>query len=317
MSTTSIDDLLLGAKTPTHPQTPENQPEETPHDAQDLDDYESDEVHAEDATPDPVDDDSGDDAETQETTERTSKEYDEYGNPKERMSKGMKERLDRKEKQHQRDILQRESEINALRAQLANQGVNAQVQQAAKDFEYDPEAQGDWQHQLSSLVKHTINEMKTEELSHHQKQIDAQKQATDAQAHREFEGRFTQGMERFSDFRDVVSSQPIDDAMTLALRGMDDPASFIYAAAKRTPKELERISKLPDPYVRMVEMGKLEERMRRNKAITTAPRPLSRSNDDGGMPEPKRKSEPTIEELIAKADAKKLARVKGRRGGHR
>ena len=107
--------------------------------------------------------------------------------------------------------------------------------------------------------------------------------------------------------------------MTLATRAMADPAAFLYAAAKRNPEELERISKLRDPYAQMTEMGKLEERMRRNKPTTNAPRPLSRTTEDVGLPEPKKqnKAEETIEDLIAKADAKKMNGMKGRPRGRR
>jgi hypothetical protein len=105
--------------------------------------------------------------------------------------------------------------------------------------------------------------------------------------------------------------------MTLALRGMNDPAAFIYAASKREPQEIERISKLRDPYARMVEMGKLEERMRRNKPITKAPKPLGRTQEDLGIPQSKKSKEPTIEDLIAKADAKKLANIRPKRPGGR
>jgi hypothetical protein len=98
--------------------------------------------------------------------------------------------------------------------------------------------------------------------------------------------------------------------MTLATRAMADPAAFLYAAAKRAPQDLERISKIRDPYAQMTEMGKLEERMRRNKPATQAPRPLGRTIDNAPENAPKKKSEPTIEDLIARADAKKIARRK-------
>lgn len=232
---------------------------------------------------------------------------DEYGNKKERMSKGMKERLDRKEKAHQREIEQREREIDALRAQLAQKGVSREVQQAVKDFEYDTNEGGDWEKQLASFVKQTVSQMT-------QEQARAQSLAQEQKNHAEFAKKFRQGMNRFQDFEEVVAAQPIDDAMTLALRGMDDPSSFIYAAAKRQPEELSRISRLPDPYARMVEMGKLEERMRKGKSATQAPRPITRPKEDvTPRIQPKAKPEPEIEDLIAQSDAKRLATLKARR----
>jgi hypothetical protein len=64
----------------------------------------------------------------------------------------------------------------------------------------------------------------------------------------------------------------------------------------------------------MVEMGRLEERMKKAKTGTNAPRPVSRTQGDTGMAHKASSDrEPTIEELIAKAEAKKRAAVNARR----
>ena len=128
----------------------------------------------------------------------------------------------------------------------------------------------------------------------------------------EFETNFKAGLQKFHDFSDVISSLPfeISNPMTLATRAMSDPAAFLYAAAKRQPAELERISKLRDPYAQMTEMGKLEERMRKNKPTTNAPRPLGKTLEDSPSPDIKKKKEPTIEDMIRAADAKKVGSTK-------
>jgi len=72
--------------------------------------------------------------------------------------------------------------------------------------------------------------------------------------------------------------------MTYALRGLPDPAAFIYAASKRHPQELARISQIGDPAAQIMEMGRLEERMRKSAPSTKAPRPVSKSRDDASMP---------------------------------
>ena len=306
MPTSNIDDLLMGGKSNIHPETPEhvdaNNDNKPMGDIDgDAPDYGEDETESNDES---IENNEGDE---KDSIEEPEKEYDEdeYGNTKERMSKGMKERLDRKEKQHQREIEQREIEINNLRSQLKNEGASREVQQAAKDFEYDPESSGDWQQQLASFVKQTVSSMSREEAETRQRHEDAQLQ-------HEFESKFKTGMEKFSDFSDVVSALPfqISNPMTLATRAMADPAAFLYAAAKRQPAELERISKIRDPYAQMTEMGRLEERMRKNKPTTSAPRPLGRTTEDSTGRETKKKTEPTIEDLIARADAKKLAKRK-------
>jgi len=312
MPTSSIDELLLGAKTQQHPETPENQSQETPEEIEEIETEEPEssgdfDYSSEEPKEDHTNDSESNEDEDEKQEENHPKEYDDYGNEKERMPKGMKERLDRNDRKYQQEVAQRDREIEQLRAQLAQQGASREVQQAAKDFEYNPEAQGDWQQQLAQFVKQTVHSMTRE-------QEEAQVRQQEQQAHQEFETKFREGMNKFDDFKDVISglSFEISNPMTIATRAMSDPAAFLYAAAKRQPQELERISKIRDPYVQMTEMGKLEERMRRNKPTTKAPRPLSRSNDDGAMPEPKKNKEPSIEELIAKADAKKLQRMKSR-----
>lgn len=320
----SIDDLLAGvgntqqATTPEHKDKLQKQNEEKAE-IEELEDddagsddvsYGDDDKEEEDS---PVDDENDDEPESDEKSGESSEDdddLDEYGNKKERMSKGMKERLERKDKQYQREIEQRDRELQALRQQLHQQGASKEVQQAVKDFKYDPNDEVSWEQQLSDFVKATVTNL----------QQDEQRQARERQeqaAHQEFTKKFQKGMERFDDFREVVGSQPIDDAMTLALRGMSDPTAFIYAASKRNPQELERIAKLPDPYARMVEMGRLEERMRRAKPTTKAPRPLGKTREDTTARVQPKQKDMSGDDLLAKADAKRLAKVKNRHARNR
>lgn len=309
MEISNIDDLLMGTGNAQQPTTPEHK-EKDNEDNIEVE-YESDSMDSEnDENEDGKDEKEEKQSEKEEIQEEDDKEEDEYGNKKERMSKGMKERLDRKEKQFQREIEQRDREVEQLRQKLAQQGASTQVQQAAKDFEYDPNSEGEWQQQLSAFIKQTVQGMTTE-------QQQREKQMQEEYVQREFHQKFTQGMDRFSDFREVVGEQPIDDAMTLALRGMSDPSAFIYAASKRNPKELERISKLSDPYARMVEMGKLEERMRKNKPVTKAPRPLGRTREDASLKPTTSQKDSTGDDLLAKADAKRLSLVRTRHKSNR
>ncbi len=302
MSTTSIDDLLLGGKTNYHPETPENQLPDEPQEVEELEpeapEYESEPEQEHDVEHQEQSDD-------EEEKPKTRQETDEYGNEKEPENEAIRERLARQARKHQ-------AEIDSLRAQLSQQGASPQVQQAAKDFEYDPEASGDWQQQLAHFVKQTVNSMTRE-------QEETKSRQQEQQVQMQFESKFREGMNRFHDFSETISELPfeITNPMTLATRAMEDPAAFLYAAAKRQPKELERISKLRDPYAQMTEIGKLEERMRRNKSTTKAPKPLGRTHEDASTPVSKKNKEPSIEDLIARADAKKLQRIKGRSTGGR
>jgi hypothetical protein len=311
----SIDDLLAGvgnsqqAATPEHKDKLEKQieekapVEEIEPETPSYDDEPEEKLEAE--TPD----DEPEDEQNPEP-EDVKDELDEYGNKKELMSRHMKERLEKKEKEHRREIEQRDFELQQLRQQLSNQGASKEVQQAVKDFKFDPKDDTGWEQQLSEFVKATVQNMNVEQ-QHKERQVQEQR------IEREFSQKFTKGMERFGDFREIVGKQPIDDAMTLSLRGMADPAAFIYAASKRNPQELERISKLADPYARMVEMGKLEERMRRNKTTTKTPKPLGRPREDATTKAPVKERDTSGDDLLAKADAKRLATVRNRHKGNR
>lgn len=292
--TSSIDDLLSG-NAPQSSSTEINEPmESNDYESSDSQSVEQEENNAYEVEANSEESDS---EQQQEEIEEDKPKYDEYGNAE------PKEKLYTKE------------EVNELfRKRFARgnhqpnqQPTEQQMQQHAKDFEYDPESGGSWQEQLEQFVEQTFTKMT-------QKQIAQQQKMQEIQADQEFRDRFETGMEKFSDFRDVVGSQPVTDAMTLALRGFKDPASFIYAASKRHPTELQRISQLRDPYSQIVEIGKLEERMRKVPQSTKAPRPVSRSTEDAPIKFKEKSTEPSIEELIAQSESRKLSKIKQIRG---
>lgn len=309
MPISNIDELLMGGSTSQNPMPIEEKMQTEPEPIEEIEQEDYDESDTGDDYENNVESDEEDHSEDNQDISDLSEEQeiDEYGNEKERMPKGMKERLDRKDKQYQREIEQRELEINQLRAQLAQQGASSQVQKAAQDFEYDPEASGDWQQQLALFVKQTVNSMQRETQ-------ESQAKAQEQQAQQQFESKFRDGMSKFSDFREVITSLPceISNPMTLATRAMDNPAAFLYAAAKRHPQELERISKIRDPYGQMMEMGKLEERMRKSRPVTKTPRPLGKVREDALSKEKPKQKALTGDDLLASADAKRLNSVRTR-----
>ena len=87
-------------------------------------------------------------------------------------------------------------------------------------------------------------------------------------------------MSKYSDFQEVVSGKPITNGIMMAARSMADPAAFIYAAAKQQPKELERIAAITDPYVLAAEVGRLEERMKKARTVSKAPKPITKTRGD-------------------------------------
>lgn len=145
-----------------------------------------------------------------------------------------------------------------------------QQQEAAREFKIDENSDLSIEQQLENFVEHVI-ENKTKK---HQAQ---QAHALEQQRQAEFEQKFEKGMSKYSDFVEVVGSQPFDDVMVVATRSMKDPAAFMYAASKNHPKEVERISKISDPYAKIVEIGRLEASMRKAKEASKTPAPSGKT----------------------------------------
>lgn len=284
--TSSIDDLLMGVKTNTQPETPES-----------VSEYEEDVSNSVSYEEPEKSEEQHEEPEQEDETQK--QELDDYGNAKQDAKTYTEDEVNERINKAIRDRLSRGNQ--------QQQPTQQQVNQQAQGFEHNPDSPDDWQKQLETFVEQTVSRMS-------QKQTQQQQQAQEQHAQMEFETKFTAGIEKFSDFRDVVGAQPITDPMTYALRGMRDPAAFIYAASKRQPEELQRISNIRDPYAQMVEMGKLEERMRKNAPATNAPRPVSRTKEDSGLPAgASKKKEVSIDDLLTQADAKKRAMMEKRR----
>jgi len=147
------------------------------------------------------------------------------------------------------------------------------IQQATNDFQVDPNSEETWEAQLEKFIDRRLE---TREQTVKQKEL--QRQAHEIQA--EFESKFSTGMEKYSDFREVVGKLPITDAMMMSIRDMDNPATFLYAAAKLQPEEVKKIASMADPFQQAKAMGQLDERMRKAKSITRAAAPLKSTGSD-------------------------------------
>lgn len=146
--------------------------------------------------------------------------------------------------------------------------------QQQQDFQVDPNNTDSWEVQLDQYINHSIDK-RERSIKEHQ----WQQQAQIDQA--QFEVKFNAGASKYHDFEQVVMGKPLTPQMVLATRGMSDPASFIYAAAKNQEAELGRISQINDPMIQAVELGKLEERMRKSRPHSSgAPKPISHSIGD-------------------------------------
>lgn len=291
MPTSSIDELLsdtISGKS--QPMAPEMQPSED-----EIKEIQSKQEAQDDILQQPAAQNVSENEEEVEADAKPEPTEDEYGNPSPNAETKTytEEEVNNRINQAIRDRFAR------MERNQGTQGAQEQVRQTAqKDFEYDPESKESWQQQLESFVENTVTRM-----SHKQAQQAFNEKEQRAQA--EFETKFHQGMTKFGDFQQVVGTKNITDAMVIASRAMADPAAFLYAAAKRAPQELERIAKM-DPYAQMVEIGKLEEKLKKTREPTRAPKPAAKVSEDMGIPHKGDKS-PSIEDLIAHSNARRMA----------
>jgi hypothetical protein len=108
-------------------------------------------------------------------------------------------------------------------------------------------------------------------------------------------------MSQYPDFVKTLSDKPVTNDMMMAVQGLENPAAFLYTVAKKMPGELDRISKIPNPYIQVAEMGRLHEKLSKAKPSSNAPKPLSRDSSD--ISEKAAPARVPIEHLIAE-DAK-------------
>ncbi|HWY33272.1 MAG TPA: hypothetical protein VNX68_01420 [Nitrosopumilaceae archaeon] len=194
-----------------------------------------------------------------------------------------------------------EDEVNELMRQRFNRNKREESQQQSQSQvqpQTEQEVDENWEQQLEGFVENTVKKLT---LKEQQKVQETREKAMQS----EFEDKMVRGMGKYKDFQDVVSKMPISDPMLLATRQMKDPAAFIYAASKTQAKELERIAQIPDPYYQAAEMGRLEERMRKVRAGTGSPKPVSQV---AGDVENKSYIRPSVDDLIRKDAVKKFGR---------
>lgn len=282
----NIDELLtqpLGTTTPPPPESQGVAPEPEQNVPQETLETESSYSEPEESHSEPK----------EEAQEKTESSLDEYGN-----QSSKEEKLYTKE------------EVNAMVRDRLSRGhhgqqQNQQAEQQPQGFEYKENEAGDWQQQLEAFTEQVI-------AKREQKLIQQQQQYREQMAQQQFQAKFEQGIEKFSDFAEVVDTTKFTDAMVLATRGLNDPAAFVYAASKRAPQDLERIARINDPYAQMMEMGKLEERLKKAPPVSKTPKPSTKIKEDLTIPHAGDKKE-TIEDLIAEANNKRLHLINSQR----
>jgi len=212
-------------------------------------------------------------------TKAVDSPIDEYGNPVEKPRVYTEEEVNK---------MMRDRFSRGKYAEQPQQ-IQQQIKQDAKDFTADPNSEESWETQLEAFVERTIEKRQV-------KQSETQWRANEAAKQADFESKFTTGMNKYQDFHKVVEGKPITNDMLMATRSLDNPAAFVYGASKLHPQELDRISRIADPYAQAAEVGRLHERMiKDSKAASKAPVPLTPPKGD--LPN-KAISQPSLEDRI-------------------
>ncbi len=245
-----IDDILVGV-TPKIPEFAQEQkeiePEEPEQEAPDIEESE------------PEKESPAKESETEKEPSKEAAHLDEYGNEVE------KPRL------YTDEDVQRMIKERLQRGQM----VAPEMQQAAKNFEADPNNPEDWEVQLESFIEKTTQKLEKKKQTQAWQEREREKQAN-------FEVKFTHGMQKYKDFKETVGKMPVTDSIMMAAREMDDPAAFLYAASKLHPDEFRKIADMTDPFTQARELGKLDEKMRKSRAISKAAPPLAPTKGDMG-----------------------------------
>lgn len=173
------------------------------------------------------------------------------------------------------------------------------AQEVKKDFQVDPDSEVTWEQQLEAKIEATIEKKQRDaEMRQMQQEENAKMEV--------FRDKFDNGRVKFKDFEDVIGKHRVTNSMFLAIREFDDPAGFIYAAAKLKPDEFKKISEMTDPYTQSAALGKLEATMKRTgKTKTNSPPPVKRVAGDGQNRQVPQKS---LDNLILSDAKRKLGR---------
>lgn len=253
---------------------------------QNIDDYlhkeASEPVKSPDYQEEPViDAKESDDSDDDEHEDKPTKELDDYGNPIKPESK--------KEKMYSQQEVNNMIRERLARGNHGMQPTNAEVAQAtqAVQQQVSQHQDADWQVELKSIIKDVVTDQQRQAQTQAQQQEQQQREESwrnqELQRQAEFEDKFNRTRSNYRDFETVLSDSAINDGILMAARGMSDPAAFLYNAAKKHPKDIERISRLTDITQIGLEIGRLDEKMRKAPPVTRAPRPLKQEPGDMGF----------------------------------
>lgn len=265
----------------TNSESSETEAESSAAESAEESDDEGDKADSEES--DPETDDYGNDIKPSKASEQSDDDTPLY--TKSDLNRLIRERLDRMKV----PVNQQSGIVDAVTQAMAN-----------------PESGGDnqWITDITTVVKETMKAEKAREK-------EESWQAEQVRAQTEFQDRFTSGMNKYKDFRQVTEKMPITDAMMLAIRDLPDiknPAAFIYSASKKAPDKLRTIANMPSPAAQAAAIGRLEMELRgkapsvkKNSGAPRAPTKVGGDIAKGSLPKAK-----SVDQLIEIEERRKF-----------
>ena len=189
---------------------------------------------------------------------------------KDELPQGVKERLGRQEKRHQKELRAMQNQIQELHSRMANNPTNP-PEDNSRSYSMEQHEAGSSEDMIHKAVAHALRHKELEE----KRAKDQEKVAHVHKEYQEMQSDLDKASEKYEDFDDVVRSPdaPYSEAMRDAALLLPNRAEVLYRLGK-DPENLKRISAL-HPLDQAREMVKLSHTLVNGEAKpSSAPRQL-------------------------------------------
>ena len=191
------------------------------------------------------------------------------GDGSESLPEGVKDRLWRQDRKHQREMRNMRSQLENLQSQMSSQPTMQNNEQA---HSYDNQAQpGSVEEQIHKAVGYALQHKEMQE----RQAKDAESRQHVARQYQDLHKHLDDTADKYEDFDDVVRGQHVpftpqirDAALMLPRKGAGSAGEVLYKLGKN-PSELERISKL-HPLDQAAEMVKLSHALMKGEENKTS-----------------------------------------------
>lgn len=226
------------------------------------------------------------------------------GGEKENLPEGVKDRLWRQERKHQREMRQMKSQLDGLHSRM-NQPQQQDPRDMSANHFTDSSNMGGIDEQIHKAVSYALRARDDEE----RKAKESERMQHVHKQYRELNKHLDDTADKYDDFEDTVRGESVpytehmrDGALLLPRKGAGSAGEVLYKLGKN-PSELDRISRL-HPLDQASEMVKLSHALiRGDEAKTSSPRPLGQIKNNPVSNSPGITEKTPVSELRARMKA--------------